>query len=395
MMFGHVFFSAPHRLMFAGGSVQILAAMLFWALELSERYLGMPVPHWPWPATWMHAGLMVFGVFPWFVFGFLLTALPKWMGAGPLPPRRYLPVFLLLASGWGFFYLGFLLPPLGLAGLILVAAGWLAGAFSLWQATQGAFNDRRHAYAVLAALLVGAAALPAYALALGGLNAHWFRGAVAAGIWGCLAPLFFIVMHRMLPFFTASMLRPYQPYQPMWALWVMLAALACHGMLAALALDAWRWLPDVLAAGLAWHLSARWGWRASLKFPMLAMLHLGVLWLGGAMALFAVQGVMLALGIAWGGLLPLHALGAGFFASVLIGMATRVTLGHSGRPIGEDRWAWRLFPLLQGVVVLRLAGEFAGPLNLAAALAWLAVFGIWAGVHFPMYLRPRPDGQAG
>lgn len=394
-MFGHVFFSAPHRLMFAGGGVQLLAAMLFWSLELSGRHLALPVPEWPWPATWVHAGLMVFGVFPWFVFGFLLTALPKWMGAGPVPSRRYIPVFLLSAGGWICFYLGFLVPPLGLAGLLLVAAGWLSGAFALWRATSGSFADRRHAHAALGALVVGAAALPAYALALGTLDAGWFRGAVEAGIWGCLAPLFFIVMHRMLPFFTGSMVRPYWPYQPPWALGLMLAAFAAHGFLAALALDSWRWLPDTLAAGLAWHLSARWGLRASLKFPMLAMLHLGMLWLGVAMSLFAAQSLLAAFGVAWGGRLPLHALGAGFFASILIGMATRVTRGHSGRPIVEDRWAWRLFPLLQGVALLRLAGEFAGVLNLAAALGWFAVFAIWGGVHFPMYLRPRPDGEAG
>jgi uncharacterized protein involved in response to NO len=93
--------------------------------------------------------------------------------------------------------------------------------------------------------------------------------------------------------------------------------------------------------------------------------------------------------------MPLHALGIGFFASIVIGMATRVALGHSGRPIGEDRWAWPLFLALQGVIVLRLAAEFVGELSVAAALGWLIVFGLWARVHFPMYFQPRPDGQPG
>jgi uncharacterized protein involved in response to NO len=394
-MFRHVFFSAPHRLMFAGGVVQLLAAMLLWAWVLAGRYFGLPAPALPWPPAWIHAGLMVFGVFPWFIFGFLMTALPKWMGAGPLASRQYVPPFLLLAAGWCLYYGGLFLTALGPLGLVLAAAGWLWGAFSLWQATRGSLNDRRHAFAVLAALVIGALALLVYALALAKLDARWFRVAAEAGLWGGLTPIFFIVLHRMLPFFTGAVVRPYQPYSPMWALWLMLAALAGHGLLAALETHAWRWLPDALAAGIAWHLSSRWGLKATLKVPMVAMLHLGTLWLGTAMALFAVQGLLSAFGVYWGGLLPLHALGIGFFASILVGMSTRVTLGHSGRPIGEDRWAWPLFRALQAVVVLRLAGEFAGTLNVFAALGWLVVFGLWASRYFPMYFRPRPDGQPG
>lgn len=394
-MFQAHFFAAPHRLMFAGGVVQALAAMLFWALELGGRYFGLPVPTWPWPPIWLHAGLMLFGIFPWFIFGFLMTALPKWMGAGPLQARQYIPPFLLLAAGWSLFYGGLALPPLALAGLLLVAAGWFRAAFSLWQAMRGSSNDRRHAFAVLAALCAGAIGVIVYAWTLARTDAGWYRLAVELGLWGGLAPVFFTVLHRMLPFFTSAVVRPYQSYQPMWALWLMLAALGGHGLLVAVGLNGLRWLPDALATGIAWHLSARWGLKASLKVPMVAMLHLGVLWLGAAMALYAVQGLLLAFGIAWGGLMPLHALGIGFFASILIGMATRVTLGHSGRPIGEDRWAWRLFLALQAVVALRLAGEFVGQLSVIAALGWLLVFGLWTRVHFPMYFQARPDGQPG
>lgn len=394
-MFHHVFFSAPHRLMFAGGVVQVLGAMLLWAWILAGRYFGLPAPDLPWPSAWIHAGLMVFGVFPWFIFGFLMTALPKWMGAGPLAFRQYVPPFLLLAGGWCLFYCGLVLPVLAPLGLWMAAAGWLWGAFSLWQATLGSLNDRRHAFAVLAALAAGVFGILAYALALAKVDAGWFRVAAEVGLWGCLTPIIFIVLHRMLPFFTGAVVRPYQPYSPIWALWLMLAALVGHGLLAMLGASAWRWLPDALAAGVALHLSSRWGLKAAMKIPMVAMLHVGALWLGAAMTLFAVQSILFAFGISWGGLLPLHALSLGFFTSILVGMSTRVTLGHSGRPIGEDRWAWPLFRLLQLVVVLRLAGEFAGILNVFAAVGWLAVFGPWASRYFPMYIRPRPDGQPG
>jgi len=78
----HVFFSAPHRIFFAGGLFQALFALGFWGLELSGRQLGWAMP-WPAPATWFHGGMMLYGIFPWFILGFLMTALPKWMAHGP------------------------------------------------------------------------------------------------------------------------------------------------------------------------------------------------------------------------------------------------------------------------------------------------------------------------
>ena len=43
--------------------------------------------------------------------------------------------------------------------------------------------------------------------------------------------------------------------------------------------------------------------------------------------------------------------------SVLVAMVTRVTQGHSGRPLEMGRIPWLCFWLLQGVVLLRNEGE--------------------------------------
>lgn len=391
-----VFLTAPHRVMFAGGVALALLAMLLWGWEMQGRYFAiLPLPTWPWPPAWVHGGLMIFGIFPWFIFGFLMTALPKWMAASPLTLRAYLPAFGALVLGWGLTLAALAEPILVAVGLGLVVAGWAWGIGALALKVRGSFNDRRHAIAVLLALAGGAVGIVAYGIALVRVDANWFRIAEAIGLWCALLPVFFIVLHRMLPFFTGAVVRGYQAYQPMWTLAVMLGALVAHGVLAAAGAAPWCVVPDSVAALLALHLSRRWGLRASLAHPMVAMIHLGALWLAVGLALYAVQGALALAGVAWGGLMPLHALGAGFFGSILIGMATRVTLGHSGRPIAGDRWGWRLFLLYQGVVGLRLAGEIWPACNLLAAIGWLVVFGGWGAVHFPMYLRSRPDGQPG
>jgi uncharacterized protein involved in response to NO len=52
---------------------------------------------------------------------------------------------------------------------------------------------------------------------------------------------------------------------------------------------------------------------------------------------------------------PLHALGIGFLSSLVLAMATRVTLGHSGRRLIMDRFTVACFVALQVAALLRVA----------------------------------------
>ncbi len=69
-----VYSCAPHRMMFLGGALQLVLTIAFWLVELAGRYTGlsyeMPLSI---PATWAHAYLMLFGVFPFFTFGLLIV----------------------------------------------------------------------------------------------------------------------------------------------------------------------------------------------------------------------------------------------------------------------------------------------------------------------------------
>lgn len=406
-MIRHVFFSAPHRVMFALGAVQALLAMVFWAADLGARYAGLyPAPAWPLPSPWLHAGLMLYGLFPPFIFGFLMTALPKWVSAPALARGQYLPAFLLLAGGWLLFWLGLWAPLPVAAGLLLAAAGWLWGGIALGRAVfhpqpRGFAPDRSHATALLLGLGLGLLGLLCLAWGLTTAQAEAVQAAILLGLWGCLLPVFFIVSHRMLPFFTAAVLKGYVIYRPMALLWLVLAAFLLHALLALAGLGAWLWLPDGVAAVVVLHFSWKWQFRRSLAVPMLAMIHGATLWLGLGLVLYALQSLLLLLGHGFAGLAPLHAIAIGYFGSMLLGMVTRVTLGHSGRPINAgDQTTWPLFWAFQSVPLLRISGEFValpGPCNLQwlASLAWLVVFVLWLRRHGGMYLRPRPDGQPG
>src|SRR5690606_15735205 len=94
------------------------------------------------------------------------------------------------------------------------------------------------------------------------------------------------------------------------------------------------WLVDVpLLLVFGYHALAWQPWKA-MRPGLLAVLHLAFAWLPVAFVLYVVQDLIYAIGgSAALGRAPLHALGIGFFGSMLVAMVTRVTQGHSGRPL--------------------------------------------------------------
>ena len=88
----------------------------------------------------------------------------------------------------------------------------------------------------------------------------------------------------------------------------------------------------------------------------------------------------------------------GFLGSVMIAMVTRVSCGHSGRPLVADKLVWALFWLLQITVGLRLIAAVQGVpawLTGLVALLWAVVVTAWALRYANWYGRPRIDGKPG
>jgi len=95
---------------------------------------------------------------------------------------------------------------------------------------------------------------------------------------------------------------------------------------------------------------------------------------------------------------PLHALTIGVFGSLLVAMVTRVSQGHSGRPLVLVPVALFAFVCLQLVALTRVLAELMPtPWSgfQAAALGWLVAFLPWVLRYAWIYLRPRADGRPG
>lgn len=404
----HHLAAAPHRSLFLVGALQGIVTLLWWLLELTGRYGLLQISfEWTIAPTWAHAFLMIYGFFPFFIFGFLFTTFPNWMNGEKIKLRQYISTCILMLIGVILFYAGlFIGLSLILVGITLILIGWGIAIFALLSVLfRAKAEDKRHASIASVAVILGWLGIAAYFLWLSTNHALFLNFTRQAGIWFFLLPIFLTVSHRMIPFFSSRVLENYIIVRPYWMLWVMVSCAIGHGILQLFNILQFTWVFDFILACCAVYLSIVWGFKRSFKVSLLAVLHFSFAWLGIAMFLFSLQSFLFWLGdgqIMHFGLAPIHALVIGYFSSMVIGMASRVTLGHSGRPLILDPFTWALFLGFQLATVFRLWPDIVTIMSDMYAFMYLSAVGIWLicfiawAIHFaPIYWKPRIDGKPG
>lgn len=392
--------AAPHRLLFFIGATNVLLAMAAWTLWLIDaRWKVFDIAQPAVPAGWLHAIVMQYYVLPAFIFGFLLTVFPRWMGLPAFERKHYVPVGLGLVGGQILTLAG---ATMGIAWMQIAAAitilswsiglGWLARLVYVHSAKDW------HSVSCVLALTFGLCGLAMYAAFLATFDARWMFAAIKIGSIGLLLPIYFTVCHRMIPFFASSALPGYQADRPLWSLAFVWAAGLGHLYLEIRHGYAWIWLPaGLLAVHCGW-LLFKW-WPRQRMPALLRVLFVGFAWLPISFALYAAQSGWYAISGAFIlGRAPAHALFIGFFGSLLVAMVTRVTQGHSGRPLVLGSVAAVAFVLVQGVAIVRIVAETMPDgmfWQVLAAVGWVVAFIPWVVRSSWIYLTPRVDGRVG
>lgn len=391
---------APHRLMFFIGASNLLLAMAWWAMWLADARwqlfgLRQPQPY----AGWLHAFVMQYQMLPSFIFGFLLTVFPRWMGLPEIDRWRYLPVGLGLFGGQlatlaGSFGFG----PGVVVGYWMTLAGWLAGVATLGPLLKRERGTTWHARACFLGLSMGLLGLLAWGVFLLGGDPRLAFASIKLGTFGLLLPVYFSVAHRMFPFFAGNVVPGYVAWRPLWLLAAVLALSLAHLGLELVHAYEWLWLADLPLLALL--LVVLWKWWPRGPAPgLLQVLFLGLAWLPLSIGLYALQSIAYSLtGEFLLGRAPAHALFIGFFGSVLVAMVTRVTQGHSGRALVMPAAAWFAFAAIQLVALLRVFAEVVADgmaWQAIAAIGWLLAFAPWVLRIGRIYLSPRMDGKPG
>ncbi|MDE0723766.1 MAG: NnrS family protein [Alphaproteobacteria bacterium] len=384
-------FSIGFRPFFLLAGVQAVFSIVAWGLMYAGVLKLSSV--WENPVLW-HGHEMVFGFAMAVIAGFLLTAAANWTGRAPL-------------QSW---------PLAFLAGLWI--AGRLCMAMSILTPMQTAIVDSLFIPAValsLAPMLIGAGKLKNMAflviLSLFAVLNILMHLSVLGVIELSAETLLFTAVHiiifliaviggRVLPFFTqngmtqrgrALEVKVY-PYVNELSL-VLLLATCIYGYLSAFNGAVFGVLA-LLASAVHFARLTQWQGHKTLSVPIVWILHLGYFWL--VVGLF-LEGLYALLGMG-SFQAALHTLTIGAIGTMILGMMTRVCLGHTGRPITSLKSMVLAYVLLQGAVISRLLGEmwlvtFYTESILLSGILWATGFGLFILVYFPILISKRPDGK--
>jgi uncharacterized protein involved in response to NO len=362
-------FAAGFRLFFLAAGLFAASAMGLW---LIAWHGGLPLS-----LTW-HGHEMIFGFAAAAITGFLLTAVPNWTGR---PSIKGVPL-----AGLGALWLVGRLAMLtdGIAWLDLLFLPVVAGVVG--RDIVLARNTRN--YGVVLMLL-----------ALAGINALFHfddEGTALRAATFLIVALIALIGGRIVPAFTQNALRAAGDAKavcrtPMWAQRLAVPSVVAV-VVAQVAVPETRLAGIaalVAAAVLAWGMA---GWRslATLRMPIVWILHAGYAWVPIGLLLVGLAD----LGAVIDPNRALHALTANAIGIMILAVASRAALGHSGRPLRASRATVAAYVLVITGGLIRVAVPGSEAIVLSGLL-WSLGYAVFSATYWPILTRPRIDGLPG
>ena len=361
--------------------------IFYWLNPVSWNPYGGPI--------WWHGHEMIFGFAVAIVAGFLLTAVQTWTGVTGL---RGVPLAVLLV----FWLAGRLVLALGsaLPAVLLVCVDSLflfCAAFAM-------------AYPVLTVKQSGNIMFVPILLVLALLNmlSHWAvlteQPQLATKALHVAVMLIILVVAiiggRVVPMFTANGTATDKILPKKW---LELCSLVSLLGIVVIAFVGYEKLPaSALVVVLVFSALAngwrflRWGFWHCWRVPLLWSLHMSYAFIPlGLLALALHHAGLLASGSA-----ALHCFTVGAMGGMILAMISRVSLGHTGRPLAAPPLMSAAFVLILLAAVVRVVLPVSLPaaMNWAiglAGVAWVIAYVLFLFCYAPLLLAPRVDGRPG
>lgn len=387
----HVLLSFPFRLFFLLTGIYGAIIIPVW---LGLFLAGWSLPVGPMPMQW-HSHEVLYGLVPAAIAGFVLTAVCNWTGAAPLQGSKLLILGLVWLAGRVVIWNASYLPNLLVAVVDLLFLPALAA--YLFVVLQRHGNKRNLILvAVIGLLFVGNLCMH-MGYAEGSLLLLRTGKIIALDV---IALIMVIIAGRIIPAFTTNWLRLNKPDSSGAKTSSPIEYLALTSTLLMLPADLFIKSPEIAGAiTLTAFLSnairlAGWaGWK-TLPEPLLWILHLGYSWLVLALLLKAMSAFGLPTASAWQ-----HALGTGAMTTLILGVMTRVVLGHTGRPLKLPRFATLIYAAISFAAVFRLLTALSvvdyQPGLVIAGITWTLAFALFVLIYWPLLSQPRVDGRPG
>lgn len=361
-------------------AIALWMGYLFWEL----RYSG-PLD----PVVW-HSHEMIYGFAGAVIAGFVLTAVQNWSGKPGVRGTKLQLLFIVWATA-RILLVTYPEPSLLVSGIDLVFFPLLASYLAPYLRDRELKTERIFlAYFFL--------------FFMGNLLVHLdslgiYQGYAVPGIRLGLHAVILVIIFmggRVIPFFTESSIAKSQP--KIFPKIEILSHVSAWAFLISQFIDS----SSKVTAGIAFfaaliHTIRLQGWyvRRLRKVPIIWVLHLAYFWI--------VIGLFLS-GLASLGMvqftLAIHAFTVGAIGSIIYGMITRVSLGHTGRKLKPSLMTVLGYVLINLAAAIRVVGPMIGPTYYKSSITmaggfWIAAFALFVIEYAPILISPRVDGRDG
>ncbi|MCM2348831.1 MAG: NnrS family protein [Bacteriovoracaceae bacterium] len=387
----HPVWGLAFRPFFLMGSLIGAVLVLFWALSFFKGDLPTGIFD---PIIW-HGHEMIYGFTMAIVAGFILTAGANWTSTKGISGKNLIILFSVWLSGRLMFALSLFKPSIPsflylLVDMLFIPALIWALAGPLIKSRQWRNIQFLLVFALLATgnLLIHLASLEVIAFT-------YANKGIYLGV-NLILLILVIIGGRVVPFFTANAIAGLEIKKYDWLEKAVLISICSYVFLDFVEYETGH-AGQVALIAAAFSFVRMLGWKSwkTIKYPILWVLHLGYLWIVAGLILIFLSDIL--------SLLPrsvaIHAFTAGAMSTFIIGMMSRVSLGHTGRPLRLAKGFVTSYVLITVSGIVRVASgfmpEYYGEGILLSGIFWALGFFIFILFYFSILTSPRADGRPG
>ncbi len=380
------------RPFFLSGAIFSFIAIIVWLLMYKGTVILSPLGG----GYWWHIHEMTFGFGCAIIAGFLLTAVQNWTGVRGAQGSTLLVLFLLWLAG----RIVVLAPNLlGETLTTLVDLSFLPAVAFVLAKPIVAIKQYRNLFFVPLLLLFTIANLEMH-LAIYYPDTFIITYAAYAGVM-LVTFLMSVMAGRVTPMFTANGTKTQKATPLPWLDKVTNGSLAIamfylllqpvigfsdgfFGILLIIAgiFQTMRWL--------------RWRPWITLGVPLLWSIHVAIKFIAFGLIILGVSYLITEIpsNHIW------HLLTVGGMGGLILAMISRVSLGHTGRPLSPPKAMTFAYILITLAALVRTFGPWALPektlvfIDISGTF-WLLAFGIFVVTYAPMLMSARKDGRPG
>jgi len=391
----HPLFESGFRIFFIAAAFYAVSIMSLWSAQMSgmtdilDRIVSMPLSIW-------HAHELIFGVIIAVVAGFLTTAVPVWTGTPRIRGAQLIFLFLLWFAGRVAILSSAKFPAEFVALIDLLFIPALAFIIAKPIITQKLWRNLGF-IPLLFLIMIGNVLIHIEELG-------WGEDTAGVGIRlsiGLLILMTVVIGGRVIPFFTQNWLdrhdKKVTTTTPEWIDRVTIISCLITVVASTFPMDGLLLTAlNVLTGVLILIRLSYWQGQHTISDPIMWILHVGYALMGLG---FLAEALSLSTDLL-PEVLAQHVFTIGGLSIMILGMMSRIALGHTGRPL-------IIHPLITVAylaMILSLLSRILTPLFLPdfyeaglalAGISWVAAWVLYLIIYTPILLSPRPDGKAG